>query len=112
MKKIGSLITVTIFIILLAACSGKETFTVRYELGTAAGHFTAMPAEAKPGDTVEIKTEILIDADIHVYVDGNEISKSHYDSDYWGYSFVMPDKDVLITARFYTKDEIWGPAAE
>ncbi|MBP5256281.1 MAG: hypothetical protein J6Z80_04410, partial [Clostridia bacterium] len=34
--------------------------------------------------------------------------KSHYDSDYWGYSFVMPDKDVTVTARFYTKDEIWG----
>ena len=57
---------------------------------------------------MEIKTEVLFDADIHVYVDGQEISKTHYDSDYWGYSFVMPDKDVLVTAKPYTKDEVWG----
>ena len=83
-------------------------FNIRYELGATAHDFTSTPFGAKAGEEVEIKTEVLFDADIHVYVDGQEIDKTHYDSDYWGYSFIMPDKDVLVTARFYTKDEIWG----
>ena len=37
-----------------------------------------------------------------------EFDKTHSDSDYWGYSFTMPDKDVVITAKPYTKNEIWG----
>jgi hypothetical protein len=87
----------------------KDTYIIKYDLGSTEDHFAETPSEARAGDLVEIKTDgVLYDADIHVYVDGREISKSHYDSDYWGYSFVMPDKDVLVTAEFYTKDEIWG----
>ncbi len=55
------------------------------------------PYSAKAGDCVEIKTAVLYDADICVYVDGQAVEKSHYDSDYWGYSFEIPDKDVTIT---------------
>ena len=88
--------------------SNNGDFTIRYELGDAAKDFISTPLRATAGDTVEIRVEVLFDADIHVYVDGQEIGKTHYDSDYWGYSFIMPDKDVLVTARFYTKDEIWG----
>lgn len=88
--------------------SNNGDFTIRYELGDTAKDFISTPSMAKTGDTVEIRTQVMFDADIHVYVDGQEIRKTHYDSDYWGYSFIMPDKDVLVTARFYTKDEIWG----
>ena len=85
------------------------TYRIKYDLGKTETHFSNNPSEAKAGDLVEIKTNgILYDADIHVYVDGQEIEKTHYDSDYWGYSFVMPDRDVLVTAMFYTEDEIWG----
>ena len=76
--------------------------------GDAADLLTFAPSAAKAGDVLELKTGVLYDADIHVYVDGQEIERSHYDSDYWGYSFIMPDKDVRITATFYTKDEVWG----
>ena len=89
--------------------TAKSSFNIRYELGEEfADTFTETPEEANAGDTVELKTEILYDADIHVYVDGQEIGKTHYDSDYWGYSFIMPDHDILVTVRFYTKGEIWG----
>ena len=89
--------------------NAEINFNIRYELGDEfTDVFTETPEEASAGDTVELRTEILCDADIHVYADGQEIEKTHFDSDYWGYSFVMPDNDVLITARFYTKDEIWG----
>ncbi len=102
--------------IVLAVClmtdpfsiSNNGDFTIRYELGDTAKDFISTPSGAKTGDTVEVRTQVLFDADIHVYVDGQEIGKTHYDSDYWGYSFIMPDKDVLVTARVYTQDEIWG----
>ena len=86
----------------------KDSFNIRYELGDAADVFTDTPNKAAAGETVEIRTVILFDTDIHVYVDGQEIGKTHYDSDYWGYSFIMPEKDVTVTARFYTKNEMWG----
>ena len=88
--------------------------TIRYDLGDTASFFTSVPSEAEAGNTVEIRTGVLYDADIHLYVDGQEIEKSHFDSDYWGYSFVMPERDVTVTASFYSKTEIWGtqPADE
>lgn len=86
----------------------NSIFNIKFELGNTADNFISIPSEAKAGDMVEIRTGILFDADIHVYVDGQEIEKTHYDSDYWGYSFIMPARDVLITAKHYTKDEVWG----
>ena len=95
-----------------ATVSADSGYRVGYALGDEfTGIFTDMPQEANAGDTVEIRTAILFDADIHVYADGQEIGKTHYDSDYWGYSFIMPDHDVTVTAGFYTKDEIRGTAA-
>lgn len=81
---------------------------INYALGDLADNFISTPSCAKSGEVVEIKTHILYDADIHVYVDGEEIEKSHYDSDYWGYSFTMPQKDVNVTAKPFSKSEIWG----
>ncbi len=126
-KGIGLLLAVAMLITALSACgtapsgiqgdpaeTGRDihaeiSFSIRYELGDEfTDIFIDAPEKANAGDTVELKTEILFDADIHVYVDGQEIGKTHYDSDYWGYSFIMPDHDVLVTARFYSKSEIWG----
>ncbi len=107
MKKTGAALLLILLGIAAVSC-GKKDHAIQYDLGNAAGHFTAMPEKAKAGETVELRTEILYDAGIHVYVDGQEIPMTHYDSDYWGYSFTMPKKDVLVTARFHTKEEVWG----
>lgn len=45
----------------------------------------------------ELKTHVIMDADIRVTINGTEIPKTHYDSDYWGYSFIMPQSDIEIT---------------
>lgn len=126
MKKTMLLLFCLVMALIMAACSGEKAdkqtdniptddsvpaatsagfgYHIGYELGDEfTDIFTDMPLEAFPGDPVEIRTGILFDADIHVYVDGQEIGKSHYDSDYWGYSFIMPEKDVTVTARFYTE---------
>ncbi len=93
-------------------CSGAMLHAISYELGETAEYFTGTPTEAGAGDTVEIRTAVLYDADIHVYADGVEIEKTHYDSDYWGYSFVMPDKEVKVSARFFGKEEMGSGETE
>ena len=87
-------------------------FSISYELGNMAHHFTDTPSRAREGETVEIRREKMVDAGIHVYADGQEIEMTHHGSDYWGYSFTMPGRDVLVTARPYTKSEIWGTGDE
>lgn len=57
------------------------------------------PTSAVKSQIVEIKTIILYDADIEIYVDGKKIERSHYDSDYWGYEFVMPNHDVTVEIK-------------
>ena len=103
--------TKTVIDVVFSDCridTDKGIYNIRYDLGKDAGCFVSMPSEAAAGETVEIRTAILFDADIHVYVDGLEIDKTHYDSDYWGYTFIMPEKDVLVTEWVYTKDESRG----
>ena len=86
----------------------ESEHVISYNLGDLAEHFTSTPVIAGSGEKLEIRTQVLCDADIHLYLDDQELKKSHSDSDYWGYSFTMPDKDVVITAKPYTKSEIYG----
>ena len=58
------------------------------------------PESAKNGETVEIKTSTITDTDLKLFANGEEIERTHYDSDYWGYTFVMPAEDVIVTAEF------------
>ena len=53
-------------------------------------------------------TRVFSDESIEKAIKREEIAKSHYDSDYWGYSFTMPKKNVTVTCCPYTKAEIWG----
>ena len=89
-KGIGLLLAVAMLITALSACgtapsgiqgdpaeTGRDihaeiSFSIRYELGDEfTDIFIDAPEKANAGDTVELKTEILFDADIHVYVDPN-----------------------------------------
>ena len=60
------------------------------------------PESAKPGTEVEIRTGVVCDADLELvyktYTDEKEtpLVRTHYDSDYWGYTFTMPSQDVII----------------
>ena len=60
------------------------------------------------GKTIEIKTYSIMDASIYVFVNGEEISMSRYDSGYWYFEFVMPEENVTIHLThdpFYGRDE-------
>ena len=55
------------------------------------------PTEAKPGDSVVLRTHPIMDADLDFYANGVKLTQTHADSDYWEYVFTMPDEDVVIT---------------
>jgi hypothetical protein len=62
----------------------------------------------KPGKKWEIKTDVIDDAGIYVYVNNERVPRSHYDSDYWGFEFTMPEEDVVLVItmdQFYGKTE-------
>ncbi len=64
------------------------------------GVITDIPKTAACGEIFEIKTGVVYDADVLIYADGEEVARTHYDSDYWGFMFTMPDHDVVITVKF------------
>ena len=55
------------------------------------------PISAKSGDTVVLRTNPLMDADLTFYANGVRITQTYADYDYWEYVFIMPDEDVVIT---------------
>ena len=55
------------------------------------------PTEAKPGNTVQLRTHPIMDADLVFYANGVKLTQTHADSDYWEYIFTMPNENVVIT---------------
>lgn len=70
------------------------------------GVIVDIPKTAACGEIFEIKTGVVYDADVLIYADGEELERTHYDSDYWGFMFTMPDHDVVITVKFSSGK--WG----
>ena len=70
------------------------------------GVIVDIPKTAACGEIFEIKTGVVYDADVLIYADGEELERTHYDSDYWGFMFTMPDHDVVITVKFSSVK--WG----
>lgn len=110
MKRIATLFLSIAILFSVVGCGKTEQLSHRiiYNLGTQTDIFIEAPQSANVGDIVELRAAVLYDADIHVYINDSEINKSHYDSDYWGYSFTMPDNDVTVTVKPYTKAEVYG----
>lgn len=62
----------------------------------------------RAGSVVEIKAHPATDVSLHVFVNGKEIPMSHFDSDYWGFEFVMPEESITIHLtydQFYGREE-------
>lgn len=59
----------------------------------------SLSGEYHPDFMIEIKTHVLLDADIEIYANGEKLKKTHYDSDYWGYTLEMPNQDVTIEIK-------------
>ena len=74
----------------------KKWYTVNVTEG-AEYVINDMRKGAYSGTIIEINTSVICDADIRITANGTEIPMTHYDSDYWGYYFVMPEDNVEVT---------------
>ena len=67
-----------------------------------------IPTLIKAGSKFEIKAHPVTDITLHVFINGEEVAMSHFDSDYWGYEFIMPEENIKIYLtydQFYGKDD-------
>ena len=98
-KLLLSCFTVFFCICCLASCTLFATHSITYadketESLLLDGY---VPRRANPGDTVVLRAGPIMDADLYFYANGVQIENTHNDSDYWEYTFIMPNEDVIIT---------------
>ncbi len=111
MKKIMVILLLFVFAFALFGCkdnSDKEGYYKVTVTGSKSELMEPLKSEYKAGDVVKIKAYPVTDISLHVYVNGEQIPMSHYDSDYWGFEFVMPEEDVTVHLtfdQFYGKEE-------
>ena len=102
MKKILALcLTVVLCLCCLASCGIFGAHSISYaDKGTEKLlHDGYAPKRANPGDTVVLRAGPIMDADLDFYANGVKLENTHNDSDYWEYTFIMPDEDVVITHK-------------
>ena len=100
MKKLLALIlTAALCLCCLASCTlfAKHSITYADKETERLLHDGYAPKWANPGDTVVLRAGPIMDADLYFYANGEPIKNTHNDSDYWEYTFIMPDEDVIIT---------------
>ena len=64
-----------------------------------------IPELIQAGSKIEIKAHPVTDITLHVFINGEEVMMSHFDSDYWGYEFIMPKENITI---YLTYDQFYG----
>ena len=108
MKKIlAILLLISIILCLLVGCNGVGNYYGVKVTGDKDSLMQPIMPFYQSGTVVEIKAHPVTDVSLHVFVNGKEIPMSHYDSDYWGFEFVMPEENVTIHLtydQFYGKD--------
>lgn len=110
---VGALLVVAIIIwivlvIVIFKDDSEPYHDISYNLGELEDLFLKTPTKAKAGEVVDVQIAVIYDGGIHLYLDGQELPLKYNDGEYRAFSFVMPDRDVMITAKPYTKAEIWG----
>ena len=99
-KKLFALcLTVVLCVCCLASCGILGFHSISYQDADTESLLMDgyAPKRAKPGDTVVLRTGTIMDADLDFYANGVKLENTHNDSDYWEYTFIMPDEDVVIT---------------
>lgn len=106
MRKKLLLLLIIGFVIFLTGCNTNSShyYKVKVE-GNVDELMNPLNSEYKSGTKVEIKLYPVTDASRWVFVNGERIKNTHFDSDYWGYEFIMPSEDVII---YITHDRFYG----
>ena len=107
-KTIALFLILAISLSLLCGCNGIGDFYTVKVTGDISALITPIMPIYRAGSLVKIKAYPVTDISLHVFVNGDEISMSHFDSDYWGFEFIMPEENITIHLtynQFYGRDE-------
>lgn len=112
MKKLLAFLLAIVSIVGLVSCVSTNdlyTLSVEIENSQLSSSIISYPKSKKykAGTTLNVKTSIIMDAGIYVYLNNNEV-KQIDEKGFWIYSFEMPAKDssLYITMdQFYGRDE-------
>ena len=83
---------------------------INYDLGDNGGYFIETPGSARAGEPVELRLKPTERTAFHIYVSNagrsydsvKRVPKSYDGDDYTGYTFIMPDNDVVINVDVHT----------
>ena len=107
-KTLATLLLLSLILCLLSGCDGIGNYYRIDVTGDKDSLMKPIKSHYQAGATVEIKAHPVTDVSLHVFVNGEEIPMSHFDSDYWGFEFVMPEENVTVHLtydNFYGKEE-------
>lgn len=107
-KIISLLLLIFIGLSLLTGCNVLDNFYTVKVTGSKDSLMEPIKSRYQAGTIVEIKAHPVTDISLRVFVNDEEIPMSHFDSDYWGFEFVMPEENVTIHLtydNFYGKEE-------
>lgn len=109
MKKLLAVILLISFCLtMLVGCDGCAGFYRVEVTGSKDSLMKPLKSFYRAGTVVQIKAHPVTDVTLHIYVNGEQIAMTHFDSDYWGYEFVMPAEDVTVHLTydpFYGREE-------
>ena len=107
-KTLATLLLLSLILCLLSGCNGIGNYYRIDVTGDKDSLMKPIKSHYQVGATVEIKAHPVTDVSLHVFVNGEEIPMIHFDSDYWGFEFVMPEENVTVHLtydNFYGKEE-------
>ena len=85
----------------------KDTYFDVEVTGSVDSLMEQIPSRLLGDSKYEIKAYPVTDITLHVFINGKEVRMSHFDFDYWGYEFIMPEENITIHLtydQFYGKD--------
>ena len=106
-KLLAVLLLISISLCLLVGCTGSGSFYTVKVTGSVGSLMAPIMPIYQAGTVVKIKAHPVTDITLHVFVNDKEIPMSHFDSDYWGYEFIMPEENVTVHLTydgFYGRD--------
>lgn len=77
------------------APDGGITYTLTVQ-GNTSELMEGLRDKYPAGAEIEVKCYPVTDVDTYVFLDGEQVTQTHFDSDYWGYTFTMPEKDATL----------------
>lgn len=112
MRKLSTLSLAIFSIIGLVSCEDtnkKYTLSVEIDGSNLYSSIISRPKTGnyKAGMTLEVKTHIIMDADIYIYLNNSQVKQIDSEG-FWIYSFEMPAENSILHItmdQFYGRDE-------